>query len=228
MATNDNDIPGDIRIVKEFGRFHLELFNKYSPEKLEDLIEDAATGAIQSSTIVENAISFLGKIKKDATRGRDFEDGTDAKKASIAKDDPQNRTNVRNIKNKNGGLRIVIDTNEITNCAVPFVYVAIPYDAYQHLLSSDCLKIPVNCQGKVTGKYAIWQVSSIEDLATIKFRPNATSLRYEVTEHASLFEFNEVLYLRSLIRILEEEKRQTIRKQVIITELKIVENLFIW
>jgi len=176
MATKDTDIPGDIRVVKEFGKYHLG--QRYTPERMAFLEEEAATGSIQTSTIIENGLAYLSNhMAKDADDGRDFDDGSDAKKSSIRNESTSAyRTDVNNIKNKDGGLRIVTDTTGIPNCLVPFVYTAMPHAAYEHLQVADSLKFAIDTDGKVTGKYAKWQVASFKELANVKFTRDSTEL----------------------------------------------------
>lgn len=103
-------------------------------------------GAMQIETFLESAISKAGKLKRQATIGRDFVDGSDAKKVTSnwRKNDKKrgkwtNSYIVSNIKNKKGALRVM----GYNRYARKFDYFFIPYEAYCHL-RADTLDITLD------------------------------------------------------------------------------------
>ena len=108
----DNTIAGDILIVKELCK---QL--RYSPEKTKFYIDAAKHGVIAVETLLEYAISKVGKLQRCIKNGQDFSDGSDAKKGIVGthshgeKRRGQNNTrecSIANVENKNGKLRIMI------------------------------------------------------------------------------------------------------------------------
>ena len=82
MATNETDIPGDLRVLNYLGP---EAWGPgFSEETMGILRQAAEKGWIQSSSVLESYIAEKSSLIKTAERGKDFSDGTDAKKCSAA------------------------------------------------------------------------------------------------------------------------------------------------
>jgi hypothetical protein len=115
MATNltENSIAGDLQMFDELFKHAYPNYKRMRPENLlRKMVED---GVIQTETLLEKAISVCGKLERDSTTGRDFTDGSDAKKCitrpCIEKRpmSGRRRATVQRISGKEGTLRIMVN-----------------------------------------------------------------------------------------------------------------------
>jgi hypothetical protein len=137
MATGltENSIAGDNIIFDDLiGKAYRNAKNADPIELLRRMVND---GVIQMDALFEKAISMVGKHTRDSAMGRDFADGSDAKKAitrwSYDSRCPNAKMRrvamIQKIKNKKGLLRIIVAetlTNEV-------YYFKVPYDAYKDM-----------------------------------------------------------------------------------------------
>lgn len=124
-----NVVAGDIMIIKELSK-HL----KYSPQERKFLIRLARKGIVAVETMLEEAISKVGKVKRSNKDGEDFECGGDAKKAIVNRRQHgpvrshSREAGISNLKKKRGNLLVMIAepmTNEL-------FYFVIPYHEYKN------------------------------------------------------------------------------------------------
>lgn len=86
--------------------------------------------------MLEKAISRVGKLKRDSTVGRDFVDLSDAKSVSVRFHDGRYSADVKNIRTKQGALRILCYEriqDKFYYFVVPAIYnpktsIEIPFD----------------------------------------------------------------------------------------------------
>jgi len=97
---SENGINGDILIIKELCK-NL----KFSKQKTNFYIDAAKHGVIAVESLLEYAISKVGKLERSNKDGQDFKDGSDAKKAIVT---ARSEVVIKNLKNKKGILRIMI------------------------------------------------------------------------------------------------------------------------
>ena len=174
MATKDCTVDVDLKFFELL--YPLRYPNK-SKEHYSQCRKMVLCGEMQIETLYENTIVNLNPgIEKDSTDGRDFSDGSDAKK--VTSSFRNNRLNygewtnsfqVRNVGNKLGGLRVLAYNVYLED----FEYYVIPPHAYSHL-SSKTVEIPIeryrgyydckpNAQGQHQG-YSKWYNYQVEDI----------------------------------------------------------------
>lgn len=119
--TTDNSIRGDRLIVRELCR---QL--RYKSKKTNEMLSLVNHGIIAVESLLEYAISRVGKLERSTRDGEDFVDGSDAKKCIINSENSrakQRTVNVCNLQNKRGKLRIMVadtDSSEIYMFVVPY------------------------------------------------------------------------------------------------------------
>jgi hypothetical protein len=165
-----NVVAGDILIIKELSK-HL----KYSKEERKFLIRLAKKGAVAVETLLEEAISKVGKIERCIKDGQDFKDKSDAKKGIVgfhshgANVSTINREcNIGNVGGKNGKLRIMIADN-LTD---ELFYFVIPKSAYNgrkslHFTFNQRGGAPESFNGTKSFNYRMWnkyRVNSFREL----------------------------------------------------------------
>lgn len=158
----ENCVAGDILIVKELTK-HLE----YSPSQTKFVIELAKSGQIAVETMLENAISKIGKLMRSSKKGEDFIDGSDAKKAITWQVDKNlyswRRTEIGNLKNKRGILRCMV----ADSISQELYYFKFPHSAYK---GKQKILIPFDRFGfqATNSRSSVWnyQVSSFEELCS--------------------------------------------------------------
>ena len=102
----NNAVAGDILIIEELAK-HL----RYKKEEREFMIRLAKKGVIAVESLLEEAISKVGKLKRCIKDGQDFIDSSDAKKATvglISNFDKNRGATIGNVKGKNGKLRVMV------------------------------------------------------------------------------------------------------------------------
>ena len=127
-----NVVAGDIMIINELSK-HL----KYSPTERKFLVRLAKKGIVAVESLLEEAISKVGKVKRSHKDGEDFENGNDAKKA-IVNDrshgpirSHSREAGIGNLRCKRGTLLVMMaepKNNEL-------FYFAIPYEEYKNQAS---------------------------------------------------------------------------------------------
>lgn len=109
MATHlsENTKAGEYLIFDAIFDYAYPNADKKQRDFCRDMIED---GTLAVETILELAISNCGNLKRVHSKGMDFVDGSDAKKAVLTyrKRDGRYVATIGNIKNKTGILRCVI------------------------------------------------------------------------------------------------------------------------
>lgn len=117
----------------------------------------------------ENAISRHANLAKDSTEGRDFVDGSDAKKVvSVCRtkySDKRgyfdvNTYSVRGVANKRGTLRIM-GYNKIRD---DFDYFLIPYHAYRGQSMVEIYLCPYSGSVGTGSQYYRYKVSGFDDI----------------------------------------------------------------
>jgi hypothetical protein len=105
-----NVVGGDILIIRELAK-HL----KYSQDERKFMTRLAKKGAIAVETLLEEAISKVGKLQRCIKDGQDFKDKSDAKKAIVHSHNcgkyVTRRGLISNVCKKNGKLRVMIADN---------------------------------------------------------------------------------------------------------------------
>jgi hypothetical protein len=167
----DNSITGDSIIFEHLiGKAYRNAKNMDPITLLRNMVDD---GVLQIDALVEKAISKIGKIERDSTVGRDFKDGSDAKKAittwcierpsgnnSLIKTSVRRVATITNLTHKRGILRCVVaetKTNEI-------YYFRIPYHAYKGLRT---IRIYFDEDGTPkTGWVWSWQCVNFTEMAS--------------------------------------------------------------
>ena len=120
-------------------------------------------GVIQMDALFEKAISRVGKLERESTEGRDFVDGSDAKKALTQWLIEPNKTTRRvaqitNIIGKHGALRIIVGET-LTGKTY---YFKVPKRAYEGLRS---IRIYFNEDGTPKdGKWFAYRCNTFEEL----------------------------------------------------------------
>lgn len=102
----DNAVAGDMLIVEELSK-HL----KYTPDERKFLKRLVKKGAISVESLLEEAISKVGKIERSIQDGQDFKDKSDAKKATVTVNDTKTEARaatIGNVSGKKGKLRIMV------------------------------------------------------------------------------------------------------------------------
>jgi hypothetical protein len=169
----DNVVAGDILIIKELSK-HL----KYSQEERKFMIRLAKKGAIAVETLLEEAISKIGKIERCIQDGQDFKDKSDAKKGIVhfhshgANYSTVNREcNIGNVIAKNGKLRIMIADN-LTD---ELFYFVVPKPAYKGRKNLNIIfnmrgGAPESFKGNKSFNYAMWnkyRVNSFKEMCQL-------------------------------------------------------------
>lgn len=133
MATTLNNVNEDLLFYQELKKY---VWPRISEDKNKHNIWLVKNGLLQIETLLELAISKKGKIKIEHVWGRDFEDGSDAKKVTSVfrmnhkeKGMWLNSYMVRNYKTKTGALRVMA----YNRYAKKFDYYVIPNHSFQHL-----------------------------------------------------------------------------------------------
>jgi hypothetical protein len=153
----DNGIKGDILIIKELCK-NL----KFSKQKTNLYIDAAKHGVIAVESLLEQAIAKVGQLERCNKDGRDFKDGSDAKKAIVG---PNLEVTIKNLKNKKGILRIMIANPQPAGYPdnEQLYYFRVPYSLYA---GKGGLKIRFNIfsgcddtkyrNGEVTMTWQLW------------------------------------------------------------------------
>jgi hypothetical protein len=163
MATTlgANSIAGDQIIFEDIMGHAYSNFKNMDPLTL--LRKMVSEGVIQMDALFEQAISVKGKLKRESVEGRDFVDGSDAKKALTQPMIEENKTPRRvaaitNIKGKHGALRIIVGET-LTGKTY---YFKVPKRAYQDL---SVIRIYFNADGSPKdGKWFQYQCNTFKEL----------------------------------------------------------------
>lgn len=162
MATTlgENSVAGDQIIFEDIISHAYANFKNMDPLVL--LRKMVSDGVIQMDALVEKAISVKGKLKRESVEGRDFVDGSDAKKAltqpQIDKRSRRRVATIRNIQGKHGVLRIIVGET-LTGKTY---YFKVPKKAYRGLPQ---IKIYFNEDGSPKdGKWFQYQCNTFKQL----------------------------------------------------------------
>ena len=171
MATQltENSIIGDNLIFEQIiGKAYRNAKNMDPMTLLRNMVND---GVIQMDALFEKAVSKIGKIKRDSTTGRDFVDGSDAKKATtcwcVEEAGPRRKApyvrrvaTITSLKNKRGILRCIVAETETDTV----YYFRIPYSAYCGLTA---IRIYFNEDGspKTNGNFWKWKCDTFTEMA---------------------------------------------------------------
>lgn len=173
MSTLASTIKDDVKI---FNFLYSKAYpNRRDRKKLQALVWD---GVITVETLLEKALAIQGGLIRDSIHGRDFTDGSDAKKAtaSIGRDsgrrkrvdgtisyNPRNRytATVGHIETKNGALRVLVYEPKFDK----FHFFLIPAGLYDDVKT---LKFEFNIEsGKLVDscRWSPYKVGSFKDLS---------------------------------------------------------------
>lgn len=122
----------------------------------------AKDGIVNAGLLLEKAISRVGKLKRDSTVGRDFVDLSDAKSVSVRFHDSRYSADVKNIKTKQGALRILC----YERIQDKFYYFVVP----ARYNPKTSIEIPFDLRGNPDRRSGIWwrfQVSTFADLSGV-------------------------------------------------------------
>lgn len=152
---------GDDVIFEEIINYAYSPISTESKSLLKQMVHD---GVLQIEILVEQAISACANLIRESTVGRDFEDGSDAKKAITVDcfDTYSYRrvAKITNLQNKEGLLRCVV-AETLTS---KVYYFAIPHYAYEGLKQ---IAIYFNEDGtpKLDGKWFEYACKNFEEMA---------------------------------------------------------------
>lgn len=162
----ENAVISDLQAYKEL--FPIAYPNRPKSELKKNiaLVED---GIISVEMLLEKAIEVCGGIARYHTDGMDFEDWSDAKKATTQalvekRKTPRRRATIQNLKTKVGTLRILV-TETMTGLNYYFV---IPHEAYSHLKK---INIYFGEHGQpLNGKWFKFRVKTFDELSARCYR----------------------------------------------------------
>ncbi len=143
MTTKDTNLPGDNKFFEYL--WPNTIWCKENLIDYETYLMILEAGEIQIETLYENTLAYNSNEKyvKESANGRDFSDGSDAKKSSVrwrAKRTSYDAP-VTNILNKIGDLRVLVyewNRNEFYFFKIPhddFIgmkYIEIPFDIHTY------------------------------------------------------------------------------------------------
>ena len=168
----DNSVAGDSLIFENIiGKAYRNAKNMDPITLLRNMVND---GVLQIDALFEKAVSMVGNIERESTIGRDFVDGSDAKKVTtnwrVDYPSPNNKlvnTSIRrvatiaNLKCKKGFLRCIVAETETGK----IYYFKIPYSAYKGLKT---VNIYFNKDGtpKENGKFWEWKCKNFTEMAS--------------------------------------------------------------
>lgn len=162
MATTlgENSVTGDQIIFEDIISHAYSNFKNMDPLVL--LRKMVSDGVIQMDALFEKAISVKGKLTRQSVEGRDFVDGSDAKKALtqplIEKYSHRRVATIRNIEGKHGALRVIV-AETLTGKTY---YFKIPKKAYKGLV---CIRIYFNADGSPKdGKWFQYECRTFKQL----------------------------------------------------------------
>jgi hypothetical protein len=175
-----NTVDGDIILIRELAK-HL----KYTETETKFMTRLAKKGIIAVESLLEEAISKVGKLERSHVNGQDFTDGSDAKKSVVTCNDAiteQRASTISNIKNKNGTLRIMISDP----CTKEIFYFKVPNE---ELKNKKCIKIFFHKNGgmpmKIQQKTIIRDITKDTSLYLKSFNERAW-LKYRVNTFKEL------------------------------------------
>lgn len=165
MATTlgANSIAGDQIIFEDIMGHAYANFKNMDPLAL--LRKMVGDGVIQMDALFEQAISVKGKLKRESVEGRDFVDGSDAKKALTQPavepgKTPRRVATITNIEGKHGALRIIVGET-LTGKTY---YFKVPRAAYAGLRH---IRIYFNEDGSPKdGKWFQYRVNTFKQLSS--------------------------------------------------------------
>lgn len=177
-----NVADGDVLIINE-----LSEYLKYNDVQRKFLIDLAKKGIIAVETLLEEAISKVGKIKRSNKDGEDFVDGSDAKKAVVSLNDVNSGTRaafIGNVANKKGILRVLVSepmTGELFFFKIP----------NREIKGKGNIKIGFSKEGGMQSKVAYKMMPEYNILGKkVKFKPKSFSekvwLMYRVSSFKEL------------------------------------------
>ena len=165
----ENSIAGDVLLSDELLTKAYPNANTMDPVKLiQRMVKD---GVIQVDALLERAISAHGKLKRESTTGRDFIDGSDAKKSTVGWVSKQYKSKkginvyrsrnarISNLTHKKGWLRVAV-ADKLTNQNY-FFYI--PFKAYKGLKEIDILFTEDSGPSPAGRFYQYW-VKSFKDI----------------------------------------------------------------
>lgn len=168
MSTIESAIAGDVAI---FDAVFDDAYPDASSEEKAFARNMAWNGDIQAETLIETAMSKAGGLVRESVDGRDFTDGSDAKKVvsqyrvvmdwNKGSEREQNSYAIRGIKNKTGMIRIVA-YNKIRN---KVEFFAIPYRAYKGKSAIEIALCPHTGVVSYMGQYSHFQKKNLAEMA---------------------------------------------------------------
>ena len=159
----EHSVQGDLLIFEDLINHAYHNVKKMDPMTL--LREMVSHGVIQIDALFEQAISTIGSLPRESVQGRDFVDGSDAKKALTQwLIEPGHSTRrvarIGKIAGKHGPLRIIVGET-LTGKTY---YFKVPRKIYQGL---RVICIYFNADGTPkNGKWFRYQVSTFEELCS--------------------------------------------------------------
>lgn len=107
-----------------------------------DMLSD---GVIQIETLLELAISKVGRIKRRSVEGMDFADGSDAKKSTVRTSTYERAYSapISKVHAKKGLLRVMVYERKRDR----FYYFVFPHESYRHIKASSNIDIPFELDG---------------------------------------------------------------------------------
>ena len=177
MSTTLDNVEEDLLFYNELKQYAFGALDQIIDNHHKELITH---GILQIDQILELAISKVGNIARHSTVGRDFVDGSDAKKVTSnfrnnnkSKGIWTNSYKVQNIHTKTGKLRIMGYNRVLSK----FNYYVIPYFAYCHLngktlditldlFTNYCNSTPIPTGCSASCKWTAFECKDFTDMAT--------------------------------------------------------------
>jgi len=157
LATKDSNIYIDLKYFEYLWPYTIWYKeNLISKEKYLMLLKE---GEIQIETMFENVLAYNsnGKYIKESANGRDFSDGSDAKKTTACFHRGRYDASVTGITTKFGTLRVLM----LDSWNDKFYHFKIPYEAYKNL---KMIEIQYGKDKPEPQRHTKWWVYEVDNL----------------------------------------------------------------
>ena len=168
-SLTENSIAGDVLLTNELLIKAYPNVKKMDPVKL--IAQMVKDGVIQVDALLERAISVHGKLQRESIMGRDFVDGSDAKKSTVGWASKRYKSKkgvtvykwrnarISNLTHKKGWIRAAI-ADKLTNKNY-FFYI--PFKAYKGHNEID-IKFTEDSGPSPKGRFYQYWVKSFKDI----------------------------------------------------------------
>lgn len=142
MATKSHTVDIDHKFFTEIFYRAYPNATKTEHKFAKKLVDD---GVIAIETLLEVAVSVVGKLERDSSHGKDFKNGDDVKKTTVRTSCRGQRysANVSRVHTKVGDIRVMC----YERIQDKFYYFIFPNASFQHIPSSSNIEIPFESDG---------------------------------------------------------------------------------